>query len=242
MKIYETLERIGLPESSVKIYLALLEYGHCNPSDIARHADMHRTDVYRFLPLLEDRRLVTRFLSGKRTLYRANDPKHLKEMLTSLESRLDIVIENLQEKQQKVGEGIFEYGRGADAIRSSHEQSIDAIPLDSTIYRYSSRKRSYSGVGISPEYEAKRKQKRIYRKLITNEYQITEKIPDPMREIAVIPESFGLFDYDITKSIVGDTVKIVDYETLEIFIIRNRQFAEFEKKLFELLFPKLKKI
>jgi sugar-specific transcriptional regulator TrmB len=143
MKIYETLERIGLPEPSVKIYLALFEYGHCNPSDIARHADMHRTDVYRFLPLLEDRRLVTRFLSGKRTLYRANDPKHLREMLTSLESRLDIVIETLQEKQQKVGEGIFEYGRGADAIRSIHEQSIDEIPLDSTIYRYSSRKRTY---------------------------------------------------------------------------------------------------
>ena len=111
MKIYETLERIGLPEPSVKIYLALLEYGHCNPSDIARHADMHRTDVYRFLPLLEDRRLVTRFLSGKRTLYRANDPKHLREVLSSLESRLDIVIETLQEKQQKVGEGMFEYGQ-----------------------------------------------------------------------------------------------------------------------------------
>ena len=242
MKIYDTLERIGLPEPSVKIYLTLLEYGHCNPSDIARHADMHRTDVYRFLPLLEDRRLVTRFLSGKRTLYRANDPKHLREVLSSLESRLDIIIETLQEKQQKIGEGMFEYGRGADAIRSIYEQSIDDIPPDSTIYRYSSRKRTYGGVTPSPEYKEKRKQKRIYRKLITNEYQITEKAPDPMREIAVIPESFGLFDYDITKSIVGDTVKIVDYETLEIFTIRNRQFAEFEKKVFELLFSKLRKV
>jgi hypothetical protein len=203
---------------------------------------MHRTDVYRWLPLLEDRRLVTRFLSGKRTFYRANDPKHLKEVLSSLESRLDIVIETLQAKQQKIGEGMFEYGRGADAIRSFHEQSIDDLPMDATIYRYSSRKRSYSGVGLSDIYKEKRKRKHIYRKLITNEYQVTEKTPDPMREIAVIPESFGLFEYDITKSIVGDTVKIVDYETLEIFVIRNRQFAEFEKKLFELLFPKLKKI
>lgn len=101
MKIYETLARIGIPEQASKIYLALLEYGSGNISDIARHTELHRSDVYRFLPLLEDGRLVTKFLTGKRTYYRANDPKHLRDAVTSLESRIDIIIETLQASQKK---------------------------------------------------------------------------------------------------------------------------------------------
>jgi hypothetical protein len=53
------------------------------------------------MPLLEERRLVSKFISKKRILYRANDPKHLKDLLSSLESRLDIIIETLEEKQKK---------------------------------------------------------------------------------------------------------------------------------------------
>lgn len=238
-KIFEILERIGLPEQAVKIYLVLLEHGHGNPSDIARHADMHRTDVYRFIPLLEDRRLITRFISGKRTLYRANDPKNLKEALTSLESRLDGIIETLQEKQKKAGEGMFEYARGLESIRNTYERSIEELPLDGTMYRYSSRKRRHKEAILSPESLELRHKKRILRKAITNEIQRNEKEHDPMRENVTIPQEFDIFDYDITKSIANDTVTIVDYETLEVFTIKNRQFAEFEKKIFELLFRKL---
>jgi hypothetical protein len=50
-----------------------------------------------------------------------------------------------------------------------------------------------------------------------------------------------LFDYDIAKSIRDDTVTIVDYETLETFVIKNRQLAQFESKVFDLLFDKLQR-
>ena len=162
MKIYETLARIWLPEQAVKIYLSLLEYGQGNVTDIARSTELHRAIVYRYLPLLEERRLISKFVSGKRTLYRANDPKHLKEMLSSLESRLDIVIETLQEKQKIDWEGMFEYGKWVEAIRYVHESGIDESPIDGTIRRYSSRKREFKWLIMTPEYKEKRKKKRIY--------------------------------------------------------------------------------
>ncbi len=239
MKIYETLARIGIPEQASKIYLALLEYGSGNISDIARHTELHRSDVYRFLPLLEDGRLVTKFLTGKRTYYRANDPKHLRDAVTSLESHIDIIIETLQASQKKAWESMFEYGRWVDAIRTTYERGIDDIPEDGTIYRYSSRKRDYQWVVLSPEYKEKRRKKWILRKVITNEYQAWEKSSDPMREVAVIPTEYDIFEYDITKSIVWDTLVIVDYETLETYTIQNAQLAKFERKIFELLFRKL---
>ena len=135
---------------------------------------------------------------------------------------------------------MFEYGRGIEAIRFVHESGIDECVIDGTIRRYSSRKRQFQGIILTPEYKQKRKQKRIYRKLITNHNQLQEKTPDPMREAVTIPSEFSLFDYDITKSIRDDTVAIVDYETLETFVIKNRQFAQFEAKIFDLLFDKLK--
>ncbi len=241
MKIYETLARIWLPEQAVKIYLSLLEYGQGNVTDIARSTELHRAIVYRYLPLLEERRLISKFVSGKRTLYRANDPKHLKEMLSSLESRLDIVIETLQEKQKIDWEGMFEYGKWVEAIRYVHESGIDESPIDGTIRRYSSRKREFKWLIMTPEYKEKRKKKRIYRKVITSEFLSQEKVPDAMRDIAVIPREFDIFEYDITKSIRDDTVAIVDYETLETFVIKNRQFAQLEQKIFDLLFDKLKR-
>jgi sugar-specific transcriptional regulator TrmB len=238
--LFQTLDRVGLPEPATKIYLSLLEYGQGNPSDISRHAQMHRTDVYRFLPLLEDRQLVTRFLSGKRTLYRANDPKRLKNALANLESKLDAAIGTLEEKRKLTGEGMFEYARGIDAIRNTYERTIDELPEDATMFRYSSRKRRHKDAVISPEYVEKRRKKRILRKAITNEIEREGKANDPYRESVAIPKRFDIFDYDITKSVAGDTVTIVDYETLEVFTIRNRQLARFEEKIFDLLFRKLR--
>jgi hypothetical protein len=94
---------------------------------------------------------------------------------------------------------------------------------------------------MTPEYKEKRKKKRIYRKVITSEFLSQEKVPDAMRDIAVIPREFDIFEYDITKSIRDDTVAVVDYETLETFVIKNRQFAQLEQKIFDLLFDKLKR-
>ena len=77
--------------------------------------------------------------------------------------------------------------------------------------------------------------------MITSLQHAQEKESDGMREVALIPKEYDIFEYDITKSIVGDTVIIVDYEKLETYSIKNPELAEFERKIFELLFQKLKK-
>jgi sugar-specific transcriptional regulator TrmB len=244
MRIYETLARIWLPEQAVQIYLSLLEYGQGNVSDIARSVELHRAIIYRYLPLLEECRLISKFVSGKRTLYRANDPKHLRDMLSSLESRLDIVIETLQEKQKKESEWIFEYGRWVGSLRYVHKNDILESPTDSTLRIYSSQKRNFSEPITETTTKELRHTKRISRKIITNMTQssLESELHDPLKDVVCVPENQKtLFDYDIAKSIRDDTVTIVDYETLETFVIKNRQLAQFESKVFDLLFDKLKR-
>lgn len=56
-----------------------------------------------------------------------------------------------------------------------------------------------------------------------------------------IPMNYDLFDDNIGKIIYGNKVAIIDYSTSMSFIIENKKFAEFEKKIFKLLFSYLRK-
>lgn len=60
-----------------------------------------------------------------------------------------------------------------------------------------------------------------------------------VNKIIAIPEKYDAFEYQISKSIQGDTVSITNFDTLETFTIQNVAFAQFERKIFELLFSKL---
>ena len=61
------------------------------------------------------------------------------------------------------------------------------------------------------------------------------------REIVAIPKNYDLFDDNIGKIIYANKVAILDYNTNTSFIIENKKFADFEKKIFKLLFRYLRK-
>jgi len=60
------------------------------------------------------------------------------------------------------------------------------------------------------------------------------------REIVAIPKNYDLFDDNIGKIIYANKVAILDYNTNTSFIIENKKFADFEKKIFKLLFRYLR--
>jgi hypothetical protein len=59
------------------------------------------------------------------------------------------------------------------------------------------------------------------------------------REMVAIPKKYDLFEDDITKLIYANKVAILDHSTKTSFIIENQKFADFEKKIFKLLFKHL---
>ncbi len=94
--------------------------------------------------------------------------------------------------------------------------------------------------GFLPEsYKKIRDEKEIQRCIITSEElkNAKEKAEKKLgREMRAIPKNFDLFDDNIGKIIYGNKVAIIDYNTSMSFIIENKKFAEFEKKVFQLLF------
>ena len=59
------------------------------------------------------------------------------------------------------------------------------------------------------------------------------------RSVKFVPKNYGLFDYDITEILYGDKIAFIDYNTETGLIIENPVIAEFQKKIFKLLYDKL---
>jgi hypothetical protein len=55
-----------------------------------------------------------------------------------------------------------------------------------------------------------------------------------------IPKLYDLFEDNISKIIYANKVAIIDYDTETSFIIENKKLADFEKKIFKLLFKYLR--
>ena len=239
MKVIDILQKFWIPERATLIYISLLEIGPGHISDIAARIGLHRAHVYRFLPFLEEKWLVSSYMTGKIRFYQAHSPENLRYTLQSMEYQLQWAIRSLQMRQKKSDTSIFEHKIGIEAIRWVYIQQIERAENDETIYGYSSRKSDFPEDLLPKKIRQIRKEKRLARKLIANTVRASKKTHDPLREIVAIPEKYDAFEYQISKSIQGDTVSIINFDTLETFTIQNAAFAQFERKIFELLFSKL---
>ena len=85
MKGSELLKYVGLDESESKVYLALLDLGPSNISAIAKKAKIHRPVLYKLLPTLEGRGIVSQVVKKKRHLYAAESPELLRARMDGVE-------------------------------------------------------------------------------------------------------------------------------------------------------------
>ena len=81
-----------------------------------------------------------------------------------------------------------------------------------------------------PITEKIRDQKQLERFVITNEFVSKQKKPRLERATKLVPQQYGLFDYNITQLIYGDKVAFADYNTETAIIIEDPQIAEFQKR------------
>src|SRR3989344_2268765 len=71
------LQKLGLNEKEVKVYLAALELGYSPMQDIAKKAGVNRATAYFIIDGLIKKGLVTQIEKNKKTYFAAEDPKSL---------------------------------------------------------------------------------------------------------------------------------------------------------------------
>lgn len=234
------LERLGLPRNAAMAYLALLEIGEGTVSDIAHKAKLHRAEIYRVIPLLEEYRLLSPLQIGKRTYYRAAPAETLEWLKEDFIRTANEVMERLKKKTQLGLPARLEHVQGVNSISKIYEEALRLTPKGWSYYRYSSGRAVYErSMYLSNDYINLKNTKGIGRYVITNEHLKTSRKPDPNRATVAVPADFDLFNDNISKLIYADRVAIVDHDSKEAFVIESPRFAEFEKKVFRLLFQYL---
>jgi len=238
------LTNIWLSEVEAKIYLCLLEKWAQNITSISKTSLCNRVQIYTAIPRLKEKQLISESLNGKRKVFFAENPENLEnifyEQKLSFQNTVSLLKQTYEKKNSTPQLKVF-YTR--ESIKHIFDDIITTLNPWDTYYRYSSRKQDHLRWFLGEIYKKKRDSKEIQRMVITSDelLRVKEVHKKINREMVAIPKKYDLFEDNITKVIYGNKVAILDYNSDTSFVIENQKFADFEKKIFKLLFKYLRR-
>lgn len=229
------LRRIGLSESGIKVYYALLKFGKANVTEIAEESGIHRTNIYSILDKLSDIGLVSYFSEDNRRKYKAADPENLLNYLKENEEEIRKLMPNLKKIQESVSEKVgVEIFRGEKGMKSAFKDIIR-------------EEKEVVGFGMTGQLRqylpvfAKQWIRDIMAYKINNKYIYTEgtKVPFDNFEARFLSKEFST---PVATQIYGDKILISIWEpTLVAILIKSKEVAENYRKHFNLLWKMAKK-
>ena len=235
-----TLEQIGLSKDQSKIYLLLVQNNPLSPSDIVRQTKIVRPSVYKALKELLDIDLIRTVPSGKNKKYTAESPDRLEDMMKDIEDNFSSEIYHLHDAfNHKDRKPIVTFAQGDKAIRNAYSDVVHSLKKGDTYYRYSPNMNVEKRRLLPKDYRYVRDKKQLERLIITN-YESVSSIKKKLgRVVRWAPKGNDLFADKVQHWIYGNKVMIVDYNTKTVITIENKMIAEFQKRLFKLLFERL---
>ncbi len=170
------LEALGLSENEAVLYVAMLELPRSTVKELGARAPFPRTMLYYVLNQLIRRGLVSvRDEKSKKSVYVAEDPERLYEILASRESEFKKTAERAREAIPKlksayrlsgkrpsvrVFEGLADYAKALDDVLHS---GCDEV------LTYQLLGEKHAGLDIRNLFEGKRKAKKITKKVLFHE-------------------------------------------------------------------------
>lgn len=241
------LEKIGLSEKEAKVYLAALELGQDSVQNIAKKAGVNRPTAYFIMEKLMELGLASTLEAGKKTLFVAESPKEILNILDrekqEIENRRSEVKESMNQLlaiyNAKEGKPLVRYFEGADGL-----EALDR-------YGHDKMKKNAEVLGISPidlieEYFPERRKKSLSERIkmgIRSRMIYTHRNKEiaysqnkkELREGVFIPRD--TFPIDATISIYPDWgIKLFYYSKSNPYgvMIESKELAYNFKLLFEL--------
>ena len=240
-ELEDVLKQLGLTRDESAIYLGLLQNGEATIGALAKRTGLYRPALYKLVPDLIEKGLVARAKTqSKQQHYCAESPEKLEFLFDNAKRRLDEALPELVGlySHRDVRPSV-RFLEGAAGIRAVFSDILASSKRGDTFYRYSSITTLPSGRYLPNEYEEIRDKKQLERLVITNAPMAKSKPPKLEREMRVVPAEFDLFDDNVTHLIYGDKVAVIDYNTETAIVIESKVIANFQRKLFQLLYRKL---
>lgn len=243
MKQPSLFAKLGFPTQAETIYQSLLRGGPNTIAGLAKTTGLYRPLLYRQLPLLLEKSLISESRLGKRTVYAAENPSNLQAALEELwaefEERLPVLQHQFEHASKKP---VIRYFQGKDGIANVFDYIINNTKKGETLYRYESSvdytkhkkyyPKSYWRRAAGPTWD-------MQKFVITNEPTQNRRRNRIERYSKAIPRSYDAFEYNITQIIYGNNVAFIDYDSETASLIESARFAKFQRQIYKLLFSRL---
>ncbi|MDD5153036.1 MAG: helix-turn-helix domain-containing protein [Candidatus Pacebacteria bacterium] len=242
MNTKKILEKLGLTKHESAIYLALLELGTSNISQISEKTSIHRPLIYKAIPSLLEKKLITKTQKLHSVVYGAEPPNRLEALFDDLRIDFFESLPDLEdayaasEKKPKI-----RFLEGKNGTKRVFEDVVRSLKKGDTFYRFSSNKdgNEKKDKHLPRIYRQMRDEKKLQRLAITNDQTAANKKPSLDRFVKVMPKDFGQFEHNVTEIIYGNKVAFIDYNTETAMIIESKRIAEFQKQIFQTFYSKI---
>lgn len=237
------LEKIGLKEKEVRVYIALLKKGETLANQLAKETNILRSSIYDYLDILLEKGFASYVVKSGKKYFRATDPEKILDNFEEQKEReknaLIEIVPRLSELQnvdgKKANVEVFE---GKEGIKTALSRILKDNPKDMVVH-------GSSGVAhkLLPFYMEHFHKKRVRQKLGMK--IIYNRVPEARERVKSGP-SLKYADVKflpIEESsasgnlIYGDKVMmfILNPETPLIILIESKDIAKQYKKNFEIL-------
>ena len=212
------LQRLGLTESDIKIYLALLKIGSANVTQLAEESGVHRTNIYSNLDKLKEMGLVNEVKEENKLHFKISDPENLLNYLKESEEAIKSLIPDLKKIRESVKEKIeVNVFKGEKGMKSAMKDIIR-------------EKKEVVGFGMTGQL-------RKYLPIFA--IQWIRDIKVNKIEVKSLPKEFST---PSSTQIYGNKILITIWEpTLVAILINSKEVADSYRKHFELLWKLAKK-
>ncbi len=235
--IEKTLEKIGLAQNEIKVYLTLNDQGSMKAGRISKLAHMDRSSAYNAIGMLLDKGLVSYVLIGKVKWFQATGPHRILEYLKEQQEDVLAVLPELQERhKRKKIEGQVRLFKGIKGVKSVF---LDIIRTGKNNYVFGSEGQFSARMPeFAYQFDRMKKEKGIRTQLILRKgrKELDSRTSDH-RYLPSIEESPAV------TNIYGDKVAIIIWtDEPEGIIIENVAAARAYKSYFDVMWKQAKEV
>lgn len=240
----EILEELGLTNSEIKTYIALLGLGSSTAGAIIEKTKLQSSVIHRALNSLMEKSLINFIYDGRKKVYQATAPESFFEFIEDKKRRFEKILPELRQKQNvSTKKEIATVYKGIRGVKEAYN-----IMINSKGKEYL----TFGGGPITKEIMGMDWWLNLHKRRVANKLSSRQIFDESVKDIGgkdiaknsitnirYVSKEFAQFQETV---VVGDVVSInVFAETPYSFVIKNRHIAEGYKKQFELLWKIAKK-
>ena len=171
------LQKLNFDKKEAKVYLALLELGEAGIEQIAKKSGIKRTTVYHVIDSLKENGYIEMAKAGKKTLYYAQNPKKINEVLNEKKAVLDKVlpgllsITNSIEKKPRI-----RFYEGTEGIREIYKDTLKYKEQEMLVWTTEDVLKHFDSDWLWEHYVPKRVKNKIWQRTIAPDIDFAHKL------------------------------------------------------------------